>query len=150
MIDAKSVLRLMCLSGCVSLALCGPAGSQTIVGNISLGKIPTAATVDLALNKIYIVNYNSNFATVIDGATNVPTNVVVGGGYIIAVVNPVTNKVYITSEFGDLTVIDGATNAATLIESWAAASVAVDPATNKIYVPEGNACICFHKTWTLI
>ncbi|HZR29626.1 MAG TPA: Ig-like domain repeat protein, partial [Terriglobales bacterium] len=51
-------------------------------------------------------------------------------------VNPVTNKIYVTnSGSGTMTVIDGATNAATTIGTGGfPAAVAVNPATNRIYV----------------
>jgi len=61
-------------------------------------------------------------------------------------VNPVTNKIYVAScsfggfdrpPSGSLTVIDGATNATTVIKGGCPTDVAVNSATNKIYFPGG-------------
>ena len=74
--------------------------------------------------------------TVIDGATNTTITVPVGTQPLALAVNPVTNKVYVTSfNSGRLTVIDGATNATTKVfAGFDQVSVAVNPVTNKIYV----------------
>ncbi len=53
-----------------------------------------------------------------------------------AVVNPVTNKIYLVGTNG-VTVIDGATNATTLVQTGAnpaaVSAIAVNPVTNKVY-----------------
>jgi YVTN family beta-propeller protein len=137
MIDAKSVLRLMCLSGCVSLALCVQAGGQTIVGNISLGKNPTAATVDLALNKIYIVNSGSNNVTVVSEFTDASSSIAVGNAPSALAVNPVTSRLYVTNTAdATVTVIDEASNSvlSTLKVGKSPVAVAVNTATGKVYV----------------
>jgi DNA-binding beta-propeller fold protein YncE len=76
-------------------------------------------------------------------AQTVVATIPVGAGLPRAVaVNPVTNKIYVASctansptfRRGSLTVIDGATNATTVINGCFK-DVAVDSVTNKIYVP---------------
>jgi DNA-binding beta-propeller fold protein YncE len=80
------------------------------------------------------------------GAQTVVATIPVGTDSPQAIaVNPVTNKIYVaTCTFhgpgrpatASLTVIDGATNAATVIKGCAT-DLAVNPVTNKIYVPGG-------------
>jgi YVTN family beta-propeller protein len=90
-------------------------------------------------NKVYVANNNSNYVTVIDGATNSTTTVGAGGYPNAVAVNPVTNKIYVAigSDSGTVTVIDGATNSTTTLTDPNAigpTAVAVNPVTNKIYV----------------
>jgi len=98
-------------------------------------------------DKLYVANegftsgdVNSN-VTVIDGQTFTSTSVAVGNEPHIVVVNPVTNKVYMTSpQSGTMTVIDGTTNIPKTVyttsnqsfsEPW---SLAINTNTNTIYV----------------
>ena len=54
--------------------------------------------------------------TVIDGATNTPTNVVTGFSQQTLAVNPVTNKIYVPNDgSNDVTVIDGTNNSTTTV-----------------------------------
>jgi YVTN family beta-propeller protein len=51
---------------------------------------------------------------VIDGATNAATTVATGSNPIEVAVNPVTNKIYVTTfSLGNVIVIDGATDTVT-------------------------------------
>jgi len=119
---------------------------------------PAGVAVNSVTNKIYVANME-NFPghtpgniTVIDGATDSTTTVTdpVGlgpgldtRGFGVAV-NSVTNKIYVTNENGavlqqngGVTVIDGATNSiinVTAPNAIGPTAVAVDSATNKIYV----------------
>lgn len=89
--------------------------------------------VNTVTNKIYVVHQLNSYVDIIDGATN-SIESVQGGGSAIAV-NPVTNKVYIATDADAVLIIDGTTNAVTMIPapagSWA---VDLNPITNKIYV----------------
>jgi YVTN family beta-propeller protein len=50
-------------------------------------------------------------------------------------VNPVTNKIYVANGSGNVTVIDGATNATDTVPTGNfPRAVAVNPVTNKIYI----------------
>jgi DNA-binding beta-propeller fold protein YncE len=79
------------------------------------------------------------------GAQTVVATIPVGTDYPRAVgVNPVTNKIYVASctprpfpllPTGSLTVIDGTTNATTVIKGGCPTDVAVNSVTNKIYAP---------------
>ena len=75
--------------------------------------------------------------TVIDGITNQTTTIGVGNNPQFMVVNPATNKVYVTNRFdGTVSVINGANNTVTATLTVGAHPVGVDvnPLTNKIYV----------------
>jgi YVTN family beta-propeller protein len=128
--------------------------------------IPNAVAVNEETNRIYVAAHTTgdhakDKVTVIDGATNETTSVEVEGEPRHLVVNPVTNKVYAISEgrfefpagqparHKGVVIIDGASNSASTIhlpESFDSAfilNIAVNPATNKIYVinPEGGVSI---------
>jgi len=98
---------------------------------------PVQVAVNSATNKAYLVF--SGEVIVVDGATNalafVPAgNIGVEGNAGIAV-NDRTNKVYVVSKLGYMTVVDGATNAATYVTvPQGARDVAVNPNTNRVYV----------------
>jgi YVTN family beta-propeller protein len=113
--------------------------TNALIATVPVGNSPEGLTVNPETNKIYVVNYDSDFMTIIDGGTNTTTNVVVGPAYVTAVADPITDKVYITDETGDLTVIDGPTATPTPVGIPFGAAVAVDISTDKIYVAEGNA-----------
>jgi len=91
-------------------------------------------------NKIYVVNAND--VTVIDGATNTTSTILVGptGGETVAV-NSVTNKIYVALANDTVTVIDGATNTTitTLATGTGPYAMAVNTVTNRIYVTNLNS-----------
>jgi DNA-binding beta-propeller fold protein YncE len=113
----------------------------------------SAIGVNEVTNKVYIAGGNG--ILVIDGATNSITPVVdphAYGPWAVAV-NPATNKIYVVNSgydaangifyFGNVTVIDGVTNAMTTITDPNATkigpvAIAVNTATNKIYVADGG------------
>jgi len=121
---------------------------------------PVEVAVNLVTNKIYVANLgnfsgsNHGNITVIDGATNSTTTITDPAAYAAGIdshgravaVNSVTNKIYVANESGTgtvqtpnggVTVIDGATNSVSHVTDPNAigpVAVAVDPATNKIYV----------------
>jgi len=116
---------------------------------------PCAIAVNPATNKIYVANDLSSNVTVIDGATNATTTVTDPNASRLAAyalaVNPVSNKVYVAnqniafptgSDPGNITVIDGGTNATTTVtdpNAFAPTAVAVNTLTNKIYVSNRGA-----------
>ncbi len=76
-------------------------------------------------------------------ADTVTTTVSAGTNPYAVAVNPVTNKIYVANAVSNnVTVIDGATNAATPVSAGSRpVAVAVNPVTNKIYVANcGSAC----------
>lgn len=126
----------------------------------------SAVAVNPVTNKIYVGGQNGN-VTVIDGATNSATTVTDpnanGLNSSSIAVNPVTNKIYVANNSigvpfstnqGNVTVIDGATNAITTVtdpNAFTPVAVAVNPITNKIYVAnEGDYPGSNHGNVTLI
>lgn len=116
----------------------GTSSTVTTAGGIG------AIAVNSVTNKIYVANIGGTAVAVIDGATNGLTTVPVQfSPYYVAAyssvsiaVNSVTNKIYVSVVDGSCVgVIDGATNAVTLVPMGAyPGMIAVNPATNKIYV----------------
>ena len=122
---------------------CGSGGITVIEGETNAFKnIPNGATgfiaVNPATNKIYASDCPSGIS-VVDGATNAVTVISEAAGGPLAV-NPLTDKIYVAA-IGSIIVIDGATNATTTITCAACDypnAVAVDSASNKIYVAIGS------------
>jgi DNA-binding beta-propeller fold protein YncE len=131
-------------------------GATNSITTLSAGG--SVVGVNPVTNKIYVANAGAAGAaasvTVIDGATNSTTTITDPNTnsltpFAIAV-NPATNKIYVAnrvSDFtagaspGNITEIDGATNSTTTITDPNAISpysVAVNSATNKIYVANGG------------
>jgi len=109
---------------------------------------PFALAINIAAKKIYVANSASNNVTEIDGATN-SVSVVADANAVrphALGLDETTNKVYVANAGdypdggenpGSVTVIDAATNSTvTIIDPKAKTptAVAVNPATNKIYV----------------
>ena len=156
----------------VSLWLGWPAcaWSQSITATISILE-PRGLAVNRTTNKIYVSSRPPFcmfrcppvvvFGSVIDGTTHAvaPLQYPRGAGVPLfgpLAVNEVTNKIYVAGT-GGITVVDGATNATTLVVDPNAkggsccggfpdgfpAGLAVNPATNKIYVANagGNVTV---------
>ncbi len=110
--------------------------AQTLVTTVTAGTSPTAVAVNVATNKIYVVNEGSNNVTVIDGATNNTVTVWTGSSPDAVAINAVTNKIYVANlNSGSVTVIDGGNNQSATISAGAYPyAIAVNTASNKIYV----------------
>jgi YVTN family beta-propeller protein len=92
---------------------------------------------------IYVVNFNSNNVTVINGANNATTTIAAGTGPNSVAVNPVTDLIYVTNyQSGNVTVINGANNtvAATVSTGYESGpeAIAVNSVTNMIYTANGG------------
>jgi hypothetical protein len=91
-----------------------------------------------ATNKVYVITEDRNGPiSVIDGASLTATTLAPAGhasGPRALAVNTVTNKVYAAFD-GEIVVIDGATQAMTFVRAVNAIGIAIDPRTNRIYVP---------------
>ncbi len=131
--------------------------SNTVVATVNVGTRPSFPVINTVTNKIYVANECGNdpscqtfngTVTVIDGVTNGTTSVNVAVFPRSLDVNPVTNKIYVVNQCGDapncvgagtptVTVIDGTTLATTEfpIGGFEPNAIAVNPITNKIYVP---------------
>jgi YVTN family beta-propeller protein len=101
--------------------------------------VAKAVAVNPVTNRIYAAF--ANRVVVVNGADNTMTVIPSGttGGPVAVGVNTSTNKIYVPNSDGTLTVIDGATNAAsTLAIPTGAKAIAVNPLTNTMYVLAGN------------
>jgi DNA-binding beta-propeller fold protein YncE len=130
----------------------------TAIDPNALSLNPAAITVNPVTNKIYVTNNclgilgctNPGNVTVINGATNSTTTLTDPNAIApqFVAVNQVTNKIYVANlgnlganppgpNHGNITVIDGATNAITTLTDpnvLGPQAVAVNQNTNKIYV----------------
>jgi YVTN family beta-propeller protein len=125
--------------GCL-LALCtSPLLAQQLIATVPVGYHPGPLAVNPATNKIYVNNQGAASITVIDGVTNQTTTINLGfnTSFGTIAVNTITNKIYLVS--GDnIAVIDGATNIFVVLpDNDGAQGVAVNEATNQIYVVNG-------------
>jgi len=121
---------------------------------------PNSVAVNPVTNEVYVANVGNGAApgnvTVVDGATNAITTVadtnlwpgIDSRGFSVAV-NSVTNKIYVADEkdsnlLSHVTVVDGTTNSVTTItdpNALASVAVAVDSATNVIYIANGGCLL---------
>ena len=144
---------------CSPLGKCQSRGSVTVIDGTTNSTTtvvdvnangPRAVAVNSVTNQVYVANFWSGNVTVIDGATDSTTTVTdphaVGLESIAVAVNTATKKIYVVNNnidgfsnttAGNVTVIDGATNATTTVtdpNAMTPYSVAVNSTTNKIYV----------------
>ena len=138
------------------------SGNMTVIDGatngtsaVDTGVAPFAVAVNPATNKIYVANRGDypSTVTVVDGFTNSTTTVIVGGDLCCdsgsLVVDSVANKIYVVnSNKTTATVIDGGTNSTSSIDTGnnLPFNVAVDLATNKIYV---DGCTAFASPFGL-
>ena len=161
--------KIYVVNRCGNDPLCGTYGtvtvidgaSDTIIATVTVEYSPQSLVVNSITNKIYVANICGEVVScqggvgtvsVIDGVTNtVSATVPVGYTPLSAVVNTVTNKIYIANVCGNtpncysvyprgtVTVIDGVTNnTQTVNVGVQPIALDVNPVTNKIYV--ANEC----------
>src|SRR5664280_2151239 len=133
--------------------------SNNVIATVPVGYDPYGLAVNSVTNKIYVVNtcgddqycqYFWGTMSVIDGASNtVVATVNVGLDPGPPVVNSLTNKIYVPDSWsplpcggyppyraGAVTIIDGTTNDATLVNAGICPDgIDFNSVTNKIYVP---------------
>ncbi len=138
--------------------------TDTLINTITVGLVPVGAAVNPVTNKIYVINQcgNSNnctdhgTVTVVDGVTLQTTSVDVGWNPAVILINQLTNKIYVLNACGNssgsadclangtpvqgtVTVIDGASNATSSINTgMASGALAVNQVTNEAYVANGG------------
>lgn len=121
--------------------------SNTVIGTpIPVTQLPQGIAVNSATNRIYVASFINGNVTVIDGATNDKVGSAIELGTNLGLgldLNPDTGLLYV-SAFSDnkVAVIDTATN--TLIGPAIPVgahpgALAVNPATNQVYVPLSDA-----------
>ena len=78
--------------------------TNAVIGNIKVGKGPSAVSVNPSTNIAYVSNFDGDTVSVIDGKTNTVTPTIPVSQYPSAVsVNPSTNIAYVANR-GDNTV----------------------------------------------
>ncbi|MEP7067914.1 MAG: YncE family protein [Usitatibacter sp.] len=98
-----------------------------------------AIGINTVTNKVYAAFAGE--VAVIDGATHAMTFLPSGTPVALAV-NERTNKIYVATSQGFVTVIDGATNATTRVAiPQNATALALNPLTNKLYVAAGTVTV---------
>ena len=126
--------------------------ANSVVATIADSKAlsPVAVAVNPATNTIYVANLQSNNVTVIDGATDsVMATISVGTSPSGIDVDSQTKFIYVanagnsqTGDPGNVTVINGATNATTMLTDPKArnpVAIAANSITNKIYVANSGS-----------
>ena len=114
------------------------ASTNSVIDTIPFGTSSTLVGIGVnpVTNKIYVGDQNSQ-VYVIDGNTNtIIANVTARPSFAGVVANPNTNKIYVAT--GSVTEINGSDNTVKshIVECGGSASyLAVNPVTNKIYVP---------------
>jgi YVTN family beta-propeller protein len=133
-------------------------GTTNAAMTVSAGTEPFAVAVNPATHLVYVANWMSNDVTVLYGTVNICT-IGVGNAPDALAVNPVTDRIYVSDQSGNMTVIDGASNATSTTTTLAVGTlpyaVAVNPVTNKIYVANmgsGDVTVIdgsTNTTWTV-
>ena len=106
------------------------------VTRVAVEKGPIALAVIPSVNKIYVVNADSNSISIVDGASNTVIKTIRGGShpYTIAA-NQKTQKVYVTYTYDHITtVIDGTSDVASTLNTGSADTIAVDEANNTLFL----------------
>ena len=148
-------ISLQFLLGVLLLIGASSSRAQTVTATVPVGPCPSALAVNPTTNTIYVASpnsenpstacYGNNTVTVINGSTNTTDTIISDGSTTLLAplaiaVNPTTDMVYVADDTsGDsVTLINGATNAASKIATSATAQggigVVVNPVTNTIYV----------------
>ena len=125
-----------------------PAVAQTLLATVPVGQDAFYLAANPVTNKIYVANYCGNdpgcgasspgTVTVINGLTNtVDATITVGVRCRFLLINPVTNKIYVTNRHDNtVSVINGATNTVTTTIAVGSHPTYgdINIVTNRIYV----------------
>jgi DNA-binding beta-propeller fold protein YncE len=135
-------------------------GPDHTTSTVTVGVNPVHIAVNETTNKVYVVNQGDNSVTVLNGAATgaagratvaaiITNNASFGSaGFstpIMAVVNPVTNRIYVLNSNNTVTAISGvnnlAVNQSTHLGGPLAGTqgLAVNPTTNRLYIADGSA-----------
>ena len=150
-VDATSNKIYVANSGSNNISVIDGASNSVVATVTDPNAVsPGAVAVNATTNTIYVANSQSNNLTVIDGTTNTVTATIpVGTSPSGVAVDSQTNFIYVANfgnsqggNPGNVTVIDGATNATSTLADPNAknpVAVAVNSTTNKIYVANSGS-----------
>lgn len=114
-------------------------GLETTTVSFSGQSQPMRVAVNSTTNQVYIYHYGSGNVVALDGSTDSTYNVV--DTYIdravSMAVNETTNKLYVCGESGGCYAINGVTNVATQLGTYAT-SVGIDATNGKLYLSNGG------------
>jgi YVTN family beta-propeller protein len=134
--------------GSISIVDCNQnAITTTTTGLAQSGQFPNATLVNPVSHLVYTTTplstspTDAGTMTVFNPVTKAVATVTLGAKAYFAALNPVTNKIYVSNTAGTagLMVVDGATNATTLIAVASPEGVAVNPVTNRVYILSGSS-----------
>src|SRR5579863_8731997 len=118
--------------------------TAAVVATINVGDNPGALAINPVSNRVYVANAGNNTVSVIDAtALAVIATVTAGTAPSAVSVNPTLNRIYVankgnnSTDFGSVTVIDGASNVPTTVTDPTANqpyALAANPTTNEVYV----------------
>ncbi len=150
--QSRFSIALQPLLGVLLLIGAGSLQAQSVTATVTVGPCPNALAVDPVTDTVYVTSVvnticsGNNAVTVINGSSNA-TNTIISDGTttllnpLAIAIDPTTDLVYVTdddSPDGSITLINGATNAASEIAPTTKTSVpsgvVVNPVTNTIYV----------------
>src|SRR2546426_1009935 len=77
------------------------SSTKSVVGAITVGRIPCAIAIDTQRNMVYVINELGNSISVIDGATNHLVDTIEVTRPYEMIINPNTNLLYVTSDATD-------------------------------------------------
>ena len=130
--------RIAVLCACL-LSFASPLYSTTPIAKLHLGKVPYSPAINTVTHRLYTSNQTDQTVSVVNTTNNtvVATVPFPGIEILYLAVNPVTNRLYITTGFPSSTVyvMDGANNSilATIPIGNGAVGIAVDANRNLIY-----------------
>jgi uncharacterized repeat protein (TIGR01451 family) len=113
--------------------------TNAVVTTIAVGARPDGVAVNPITDRVYVANNGGSSVSVIDGATNTVVGAIPLAFPVSVTLDPVVNRVYVTTNGTNVAVIDGATNAvlATIPDrsDTLAFGIGTNPVTNRLYVP---------------
>lgn len=139
-VKGKTSLALACL--CLSAFTAATASAQSVIANVQLANSPNGIGVNPFAGKVYVAVGNA--VQVIDQTTNAVVNRFnLPTEWTITDVkpNPATGLIYVATELGGLFVVSPKTYLPTAFINANAATLAINPFTNKIYASDFQGSI---------
>lgn len=120
--------------------------SQTATSDVGSALFGVAVAVNQNTGNVYLADWHDGRITVFDGSGNLLHTITLAARPSGVAVNTTTNKIYVATNYAsnDVIVIDGATNSLVITITdpniVAPVAIAVNPATDTVYVANGQSC----------
>jgi YVTN family beta-propeller protein len=112
--------------------------THAVVGTLSVGEDPVSVAINIHTNRLYVADPFAGDLFVVDANTGAVIATIAMPAYEVAL-NVATNTIYVGDFNNTIYVVNGDTNTVTTtITVNSAQFMAVNPATNRIYVAPGN------------